>query len=509
MLTFLAALTTALTPPTPNAPNAPDARALVDSAIVAMRHTAPRADAPSVRLTGVDHSWMLGNAERAEGPWRVTYAQFQELYDAAGGALRRTERAVRPDGGTAPERVTILADTVAGTFVGGRFAGGSRATYEDLIDRVDGLPSRALRLAAASPTLAYERAVPRYGVPHDVVSFPWRNGRMRLELSRETHLPNAVEIVRTYPDNFRWAPFGDVTVRTENVDWTLTPSGAYWPMQQKVSLNGEPLRDVTYATATLDDAAAPRDSFVVADSARAQFAAASALNVSRFRFGARGQPSELAPGIVRVPDLWAQTLVKQPDGVVIFEAHVSAQYLHEVIDEAGRRWPGAPIKALVLTSDPWAHLGGLREAIALGIPIYAQANSVPFLTRVAASPHTLAPDALARSRRRPKFIPVAGRTVLGTGENRVELYPVRGAYAERMLMAYFPAHRLLYGADLVFRNRGPDGKPAAGFLETPAADLRAAVARERLDVDTLFCVQNNGPLAWRDFAAAAPVAARP
>ena len=66
-------------------------------------------------------------------------------------------------------------------------------------------------------------------------------------------------------------------------------------------------------------------------------------------------------------------------------------------------------------------------------------------------------------------------------------------------MAYFPDHKLLYGADLVFLNRGPDGKPTGGFLDTRLSDLRSAVAREKLDVDTLFCVQNYGPFAWSDF----------
>ena len=477
----------------------PNPHALVDSALAAMRHRAAPARVESVRLTGVDHTWLLGNAERAEGPWRVSYAQFSELYDPVNGSLRRTALTLPADANNTSERVTILTDSVAGLFDGGRFIVGSHSTYEDLIDRVDGLPLRALELASASSRLVYDRAVQRYGVPHDVVSFPWRNGRMRLELNRETHLPDAVEIVRTYPDNFRWAAFGDVTMRTDNVDWTITPSGAYWPMQQKTSLNGEPLRDVTYSAALLDASPVPRDSFAVSDSARAEYAAGSALNFSRLRVGMRGQPVELEPGIVRIPDFWAQTLVKQPDGVVIFEAHISAQYLHDVIGEARRRWPGSPIKALVMTSDPWAHIGGVREAMALGIPIYVRATSIPFLTRLAAAPHTLDPDSLARSRRAPRFVSVSGRTVIGSGANRIVLYPVRGPYAERMVMAYFPGHHLLYGADLVFRNRGPNGEPQPGFFETEATDLRRAVAREHLVVDTLICVQNTPPVAWREF----------
>ena len=481
----------------------PNPRALIDSAIAAVLHGSRAVPVRSVRLTGIEHTWMLGNAERSEGPWRVFYAQFSELYDANAGSLRRSEVALPASVGS-PTRVTVLVDSVAAVFNGGRVAGGSHGAFEDLVDRVDGLPLRALRLAVASGGLTYDRAVSRYGVDHDVVSFPWKNGRMRIEVSRVTHLPDAVEIFRTYPDNFRWAPFGDITMRTDNVDWQILSSGAYWPMQQKISLNGQPLRDVTYDLATLDTAAAPADSFAVSDSARAQVAAGSALNFSRFRFGARGQPTELAPGIVRVPDFWAQTLVKQPDGVVIFESHISASYLHAILDEVHRRWPGAPVKALVMTSDPWAHLGGFREAIALGIPIYIHANSVGFLTSVAKSPHTLEPDSLARSRRAPRFIPVSGKTVIGTGDNRIELYPVRGAAAERMVMAYFPGRKLLYGADLIFFQRDANGKPTGRFIEPDATDLRHAVAREGLSVDRVFCVQNYEPVLWSDFVGGSP-----
>ncbi|HXT17585.1 MAG TPA: hypothetical protein VN706_18225 [Gemmatimonadaceae bacterium] len=478
--------------PRPNTP-----QSIVHEAIAALHH-ADRSAIVSVTLTGIEHTWILGNAERAEGPWRVAYARFSELYDVAGGRLRRTDQSIRPGAATGPDRVTILTDSVLVVLANGAYAGGSHGTFEDYIDRVDGEPERVLQLAAASTELRRESAVTRFGVPHDVVSFPWRNGRMRIEVSRATRLPDAVEIVRPYADNFRWAPFGDVTMRTENVDWQITAAGSYWPMQQKISLNGEPLRDVTYATA-VTASAVPSDSFVVADSARRRYASASLQNFSRFRLGMRGQPAELIAGIVRVPDFWSQTLVKQADGVVIFEAHISAAYLHDVIDEARRRWPGAPVKALVMTSDPWAHLGGVREAMALGIPIYAQANSIPFLKRLAAAPHTLAPDSLARSRREPRVVAVSGKTTIGRGDNQIVLYPVGGPYAERMLMAYFPGHKLLYGADLVFMNRSADGQPAAGFLETEATDLVNAVARERLDVDSVFCVQNYGPFAWSSF----------
>ncbi|MEP6621220.1 MAG: hypothetical protein ABJE47_17980 [bacterium] len=477
-----------LVAPSATSTRATDPHALVDRAIAAMQRTTSLRDTRALRLTGIQHEFMFGNAERAEGPWRVFYSQFTELRDPASDAFRRTDRTITPTGTMSPERVTVLADSVIANRSGTREVGSSHAAYEDAIDRVDASPDRALLLAAASKALALDGKVTRFSITFDVVSFPWRNGRMKIEISRESHLPNAVEIVREYPDNFRWAPFGLVTMRADYVDWTVQPSGAYWPMQQKISLNGEPIRDITLASVSAESAAAAPDSFAVSDSARAQYVANSKLNFSKFRFGARGQPTELKPGIVRVPDQWVMTLVKQADGVVIFESHISGQYLHEVIDEAHRRWPGAPIKAMVLSSDPWAHLGGFGEAVKLGIPIYVNARSVPFLAKLARNAN-------------PKFVPVSGKTVIGTGDNAIELYPVGGPYAERMTMAYFPHYRLLYGADLVFQNRGPDGKPTTGFLTTEVTDLRAAVEREKLAVDSLFCVQNYGPFIWSDFIA--------
>jgi hypothetical protein len=438
---------------------------------------------------------LVGNAERAEGPWRVSYTRFAELRDLAGGRLRRADASfgANPAAPVSPERVTVLADSVVALVAAGRTSGGAPTLFDDAVDRMDGSPERALRLADASTGLRWTRALNRWGVPHDVVAFPYRNGTMRLEISRESHLPTAVEIARPYPHDFRRG-LVDATLRTDYVDWNPDSTGIWWPRQHKVAFNGEPLRDVTMARVLFSPAEAPADSFVVPDSARLQYAANVRTSPAAFRFGMRGPAEEPWPGIVRAKDFWTMTMVKQDDGVVLFEAHLSGAYLREVIDTARARF-GLPVKAIVMTSDPWAHLGGVREAVALGIPIYVNARSLPFLQAHVRAPRTQDPDALAKAPRAPKFVPISAKTTLGRGANRLELYPVGGAYAERMVMAYFPEKKLLYGADLVFANRG--GAP--GYVRAPAIDLRNAVAREGLAVDTLFCVQQSAPIAWTTF----------
>jgi hypothetical protein len=54
---------------------------------------------------------------------------------------------------------------------------------------------------------------------------------------------------------------------------------------------------------------------------------------------------------------------------------------------------------------------------------------------------------LANAARAANLHPVSGKTVVGTGSNRMELYPIHGETSERQMMVYFPQHKLLYGSD--------------------------------------------------------------
>jgi hypothetical protein len=84
MLTHILSLAVAVSP-----------HALVDSAIAAMQRTTSLHAARSLRLVGMQHEFMLGNAERSEGPWRVTYSQFSELRDLTARAGTNPDPAER------------------------------------------------------------------------------------------------------------------------------------------------------------------------------------------------------------------------------------------------------------------------------------------------------------------------------------------------------------------------------------------------------------------------------
>jgi hypothetical protein len=197
-----------------------------------------------------------------------------------------------------------------------------------------------------------------------------------------------------------------------------------------------------------------------------------------------------------LPGPWYAALIRQEDGIVVLEAPVGSPYSAQVLAEASRRYPGVPVTGLVTTSDAWPHLAGVREYVARGILIHHLDLNGPILQRLVAAPWTSGPDSLARVPTQALWHPVAGRTALGDGPNRLEIIPVRGEGAERMMLVWLPGRRLLYASDLI--QRQPDG---TFFWPEYLLEVVEAVARERLDVETVWAMHAD-PLPWRDVVAA-------
>jgi hypothetical protein len=93
---------------------------------------------------------------------------------------------------------------------------------------------------------------------------------------------------------------------------------------------------------------------------------------------------------------------------------------------------------------------------------------------------------------------VSGRTTVGAGANRFDIYPLRTASGERQMMIYWPAHQLLYTSDLFTI------VDAFIFLPQQVGEAVEAVAREHLAVANAFGMHYD-ELPWsRVVASAAP-----
>jgi len=133
--------------------------------------------------------------------------------------------------------------------------------------------------------------------------------------------------------------------------------------------------------------------------------------------------------------------------------------------------------------------------------VYACDLNRPILERLLKADYSGHPDLLAGKPRAAKFTWVSEKTVIGTGDTRVEIYPAHGENGERMLFAYLPAHKLLYSSDDIQRDRSGEF-----FMPEYLFEVRDAVRRYGLAVDRIFGM-HVGPTPWSAIEAAIAKAA--
>jgi glyoxylase-like metal-dependent hydrolase (beta-lactamase superfamily II) len=169
-------------------------------------------------------------------------------------------------------------------------------------------------------------------------------------------------------------------------------------------------------------------------------------------------------------------LVDTPNG----EARASA-----VIAKAKELLPNKPIRYVVAMHHHWDHLGGIRTAIDEGATIVTHRSNRAFLERVAAAPHTIAPDRLAQSRGPLMLQTVDAEATLTDGTRVVKLYTMTGfEHTADMLMVYLPEEKLLAEADAY---TPPDTvtTPLSAPKIPYAAALYDNIRRLKLDVQTI------------------------
>ena len=478
------------------AANKADATALIRQALAAQGGELRLRALKSIQWEASGYRNMVEQSERPNGPYLTEFDTVSEVHDFAGGRYRRkVDGTVFPFG---PFWSGIVVDRTAAMRVGANGQAAATPQQAQLArERLALSPERLLLTALDATDHHLEADAVLQDVPQRVVAFMLDGAPVRVYLNAYTLLSTAVDYAGPLARTAFWSFLGDVTLRTYYSFWWLAKGGLHYPMQWNMESNGLPDGMLHIHALRIDEAVAEAD-LAIPDAVRAAYDPnARPADRDNTPLGLASQPAqEPAPGIVFTPGEWNPTIVPQDDGIVIVEAPISSGYAVKVLAEARRRFPGLPVKALITTSDAWPHLAGVRQYVAEGIPIYALDLNKPILDRVIGAAYTSRPDALQAHPRKADYRLVKGKTTLGTGANRIELYSMRGETSERQMMVYFPAHRLLYGSD-AFQ---PDNKGGYFYPQT-ISELTDAVARERLAVDTFFMMHAD-PTPWPALAKA-------
>jgi hypothetical protein len=440
----------------------------------------------SVRLQTVGHTLLMEQSYR-QAPFITSYERDHVTMDLANQRLLTEAKLTWPesDPNQSDSDTTLVVGPEGGVYRT-KF-GDSPCSLSDLDAAREALalgPARILLTAADASDLHFEAPQILRSTSHAVVAFSWRHIPVRVLLNAFNHLPDAVETTQVFHDF--WYFWGDVRQRIYFDNWKLV-QGIIFPTNLAEERNGVLWRS-TQALNVKFNVQLEETNFAMTAGAVKQSAASPGWN----RPFSVKEATALAPGVDLFAGSWNATVVKEPDGIVIVEAPISGLYTLGVFKEARKRHPGMAITAVLSTSDSWPHTGGVRQSVALGLPVYILDLNRPLLDRMMSAPHTLQPDALQNSKvaKTPGWKIVSKKQEIGSGANRMELYPLRGGSTERQYMVYFPERHLLYASDTLALNDD-------GTLYDPELmyEVAQAVKRENLTVDTVYAM-HQGPLPW-------------
>jgi glyoxylase-like metal-dependent hydrolase (beta-lactamase superfamily II) len=414
------------------------------------------------QFTGDGTMFSLGQSTSPAAPWpRFFVKSMTRVYDFTAGAMR--DEVVR----MAAETPTVGPEQRTLTAVSGDHAW--NGADKDTTPRLFEAPERAhqivisphglLRAAFANNTSVTKRTIE--GRPMTVISFTDRSKHKVVAYANDQ---NAIERVES---SYGHPIVGDIKVVTHYGPYRDF-AGVKFPSKMIQYQDGLPTLNLTITAVRANP---PADIEVPAH--------------------VRNDPvpvksEKVADGIWYITGVSAYSvLIEMKDYLIVVEAPHGEQRSLAVIAEVKKLVPNKPIKYLINTHHHFDHAAGVRTYAAEGITIVTHEVNRPYFERATANSWALAPDRLAKSKKKPVFQTMGDNMVLTDGTRSVELYQVVGnGHHDGIIMAYLRKEKLLIEADVF--NPGPSGAEPPKVPNPFSVNLESNVRRLNIDVDRIL-----------------------
>lgn len=487
-------------------------RTQIDRAVEALGGAEALGKITTVSNKGTVRQWEPEQSMTAGGEMRFACESTFEAVTDVGARATRIDW-VRNFAYPAPRtfRYTEIVTPEAG-YVGGIDSNGRTKQSMDAnppAHSMSGLRLTATQreLLRASPLLLLDmhrnpdRLSPAGDVMVGTVSYPavdYRLGGQTFTVlfDRTTALPVRI---RTLDYDNIW---GDVPFDVALSDWQVV-DGVRMATTRTYELNGRKVAEVR-VTDTKLNAATAANRFAIPDAFRTAASRPAATDrvpyqwVIRRQFigtyldsdapsyDARGSSglrfAELSPGVQHVTGgLNHSLLVEMRNHLIVFDAPVSDGHSKWVLDTARTKYPGKPVKYLVLTHHHMDHAGGLRAYAAQGATIVAGRGTAAHYKRVLAAPFTRNPDLAPRDLRATPIVEVRDKHVLTDGSREVHVYVIEpNPHADGLLIGYLPETRLGFVTDIWSPGVGaPPDKLNPALAALVAGVKRAGISPQR------------------------------
>lgn len=154
-------------------------------------------------------------------------------------------------------------------------------------------------------------------------------------------------------------------------------------------------------------------------------------------------------------------IVAMQDFLVIFDAPINEWQSRFTIDAAKAKYPGKPVKYLVLTHHHTDHAGGARTYVAEGASVIVPSPDKAFFEQVFAAPHAVIVDELQKHRKSATVIEVADQMTLRDDGGEIRLYNIANPHVDGMLVGYMSKDDILWVTDMYSPARDARKSPGA------------------------------------------------
>jgi len=309
-----------------------------------------------------------------------------------------------------------------------------------------------------------------------------------------THLPAAI---RTLDDD---NVHGDSNYDLVLSDWK-TVDGVHIAHALSYRLNDVEIAHVAYKAVTANPTIAA-DAFAVSDaikaSAKAPPATAPYQWVIRRVFlglfvdsdgvflppGGSLKLVELAPNVQQVVGGSHNNLiVALKDSLVVFDAPISEGQSRWVIDAAKAKYPGKPLKYVVLTHHHMDHTGGTRTYVAEGATVVVPAPTKAHWDEMLRREHTVVPDAQEKAHMPVNVVEVNDTITISDGTTDIKLYVIDNPHVKGMIIGHVVQPNIVWVTDL--------WSPVRDTAKTPGA-VAFSEALKKLDISGAILAGGHG-----------------
>ena len=293
------------------------------------------------------------------------------------------------------------------------------------------------------------------------VSFTDKGTKFTILFDRETHLPAAV---RTRDDD---NIHGDSNYDLVLSDWK-TVGGAKLAEGLSYQIGGVEVAKLNYREVAAVPSI-PDEAFAVPEAVKAVAPPPATGNVpyqwvlrrlflTRFLDsdnviypnGGNLKLVELAPNVQHVEGGTANNLiVAMKDYLVIFDAPYGELQSRWTIDAAKAKYPGKPIKYLVLTHHHMDHTGGMRTYVAEGATVIVPAPDKAYFEQDVAAARTLVPDDLQKKPAAANIIEVKDEVTIKDEADEIRLFNINNPHVQGFILGYVVKSNVLYVTDLI------------------------------------------------------------